>query len=452
MQEKPRFSRQELETLQTGTSYPSSKLMCKPRIVSLLWVLVLSCVLGVPLPASAETYGVKDDKGAFVPKVTINIENKEILIKKTNPNEEFASISLAVNQKNRPLVNNLTLLNVQWTNRQNQAGKPLPFTGPRYNHEKKVFKDNMGKSVALKIIDKSTAKDLFTTKEISDLFAIQIDGKPLISSESFQERERTIRLGRGRDLSLEVDKTSIIVNAENLKTGEMFDVYNRTGRTQMIGLGYPKEGLNLFQVVRKIEQKNVPRDSFERFPLDADEGVFIAVIADPDPAKLASLDGKEITITVWEGDKAQQTIRIPIKVAPELHEPGREPIRGLEPPGQPERRPARATVQSEPGTEGEGEVTPPSSRRSTGEPKKPSASPSAFGGLWVWIFQFFNLVLLAALAGYAIFFLLPKIQVLEDRLAKNEMFLHGSREAIREELEEIKAEILGQCRKVPPPE
>jgi hypothetical protein len=70
----------------------------------------------------------------------------------------------------------------------------------------------------------------------------------------------------------------------------------------------------------------------------------------------------------------------------------------------------------------------------------------------VWIFQFFNLVLLAALAGYAIFFLLPKIQVLEDRLAKNEMFLHGSREAIREELEEIKAEILGQCRKVPPPE
>jgi hypothetical protein len=50
------------------------------------------------------------------------------------------------------------------------------------------------------------------------------------------------------------------------------------------------------------------------------------------------------------------------------------------------------------------------------------------------------------LAGYGIFFMLPKIQVLEDRLAKSEMFIHGSREAIREELDEIKREILQQCR------
>jgi len=63
-----------------------------------------------------------------------------------------------------------------------------------------------------------------------------------------------------------------------------------------------------------------------------------------------------------------------------------------------------------------------------------------------------NLALLVCLGAYGIFFVLPKIQVLQDRLAKNEMFIHGSREAIREELEEIKAEILKQCDAKPPAE
>jgi hypothetical protein len=45
------------------------------------------------------------------------------------------------------------------------------------------------------------------------------------------------------------------------------------------------------------------------------------------------------------------------------------------------------------------------------------------------------------------FFMLPKIQVLQDRLAKAEMFIHGSREAIREELEQIKGEIIQQCER-----
>jgi len=66
--------------------------------------------------------------------------------------------------------------------------------------------------------------------------------------------------------------------------------------------------------------------------------------------------------------------------------------------------------------------------------------------MWIWIIQAVNLVFLAGLAVYGIFFILPKLQVLEDRLAKNEIFIHGSREAIREELDQIKQEILKQCQ------
>jgi hypothetical protein len=35
--------------------------------------------------------------------------------------------------------------------------------------------------------------------------------------------------------------------------------------------------------------------------------------------------------------------------------------------------------------------------------------------------------------------------LLEDRLAKTEMFIHGSRQAIREEMDQIKEEVLRQC-------
>ena len=64
----------------------------------------------------------------------------------------------------------------------------------------------------------------------------------------------------------------------------------------------------------------------------------------------------------------------------------------------------------------------------------------------MWALQIFNLALLVALGVYGIFFMLPKMQVLEDRLAKNEMFIHGSREAIREEIEEMREDILRECR------
>ena len=58
-----------------------------------------------------------------------------------------------------------------------------------------------------------------------------------------------------------------------------------------------------------------------------------------------------------------------------------------------------------------------------------------------WILLALSSIVSLALLGYGAFFLLPKIQVLEDRLAKSEMFIHGSREAIREELDQIKDEV-----------
>jgi hypothetical protein len=206
------------------------------------------------------------------------------------------------------------------------------------------------------------------------------------------------------------------------------------------------------QIVRRIEQTRIPRENWERFTLETDAGFFVYLIPEPDPAKLAGIDGAEITIKVWDGNKVRETRRIPIRVASELRDPGRAPVRGPEAATEGEGRPARASALPSPGTEEEGESAPPSPRRATPVAAKPSSGVPSFGGIWLWAFQVFNLILLAVLAAYGIFFLLPKVQVLEDRLAKNEMFLHGSREAIREELDEMKEDILRQCRKEPPPE
>jgi hypothetical protein len=63
--------------------------------------------------------------------------------------------------------------------------------------------------------------------------------------------------------------------------------------------------------------------------------------------------------------------------------------------------------------------------------------------------QIINLGLLVGLAVYGIFYMLPKIQVLQDRLARNEMFIHTSREAIREEMDRIKEEILAHSEQRP---
>ncbi len=68
---------------------------------------------------------------------------------------------------------------------------------------------------------------MFAGKSIADLFAISIGDQPLIFSEAVPEKERTVQLGTGRDISINVDKTSITFDENNLMKGEWINVDNR---------------------------------------------------------------------------------------------------------------------------------------------------------------------------------------------------------------------------------
>ena len=168
-------------------------------------------------------------------------------------------------------------------------------------------------------------------------------------------------------------------------------------------------------------------------------GYFIVLIPEPDPLLLSQLSGKEITIRVYQGTEVRETRHIPIEIASDLL-------------GQ---APERLSAPAEPPHAQETKVVTP--RQSTETPKSVRTENSSRRsevryGMWLWVIQIANLILLIFLAVYTIFFMLPKVQVLEDRVAKSEMFLHGSREAIREELDQIKREIVQQCQQDEPPE
>ncbi|MEJ2716505.1 MAG: hypothetical protein P8182_05110, partial [Deltaproteobacteria bacterium] len=181
-----------------------SKLAGKSWNFRLQLLIILSSILFLPARVMCATYGITEPTGNFVPKVTVTVGNKEILIKKVKPTDRFQSISLILNKKNRALVRNVGLLSIQWVDQQNRPRKPIPFAGPRYNPKKLVFKDSMTRSSALRIIDKST-RGLFAGKEFSDLFTMHVDGQLCLSTESFYEKERTVKLDSGRDLSIDVD-------------------------------------------------------------------------------------------------------------------------------------------------------------------------------------------------------------------------------------------------------
>jgi hypothetical protein len=416
------------------------------RLGGRLLLLVLLGAVLFPAEAACETLGIKDPKGNFVPKVTVTVGNKEVEIKKTDPQASFTSISLTL--KNHKLIQNVTLLDIQWVNANNEPGKPLPFAGPLYNRGTKVFQAPMTKSLSLKLLDK-TKVNLFAGKSVADLFAISVGDQPLISSDAVPEKERTVQLGTGRDVSINVDKASITFDENNLMKGEWLNVDIRSGSDQVIGVELPEKELVYSQIVRKPEQKPIPREDWNRFTLASDSGIGILLFPEPNPAQLSQLDGKDIIIKVFQGNKIRETRKIPIRTSPDLRAPGKESgqrgesIRGEETSG-----PSKSEVGPPRKAEAV-EASAPPARREAASPADTAQTNRQWGGLWLWIIQIFNLVLLAALAVYAIFFMLPKIQVLEDRLAKNEMFIHGSREAIREELEQIKAEILRQCQKDP---
>lgn len=393
-----------------------------------------------------QTFGVKDQRGDFVPKITIVVGSKDILIKKTDPQEKFRSISLTLNPKNSNLLRHVGLLNIEWLDANNKAGRPMPFAGPRYEAPLKKFQDSMIRSAALRIVDKSN-RNLFVGKTIGDLFQIQIDDQPIVSSESVVEGERTVQLGAGRDVSVNVGKSVIVFNESNFKKGEILNVDNRSGMDQSLGIELPEKGLLFYQVRRNPEQTKIPKDNWDRFTVAPDSGIFIALIPDRDPAALSQLDGKEIVIKVFQGGRTRETKRIPIKIAADLKQGAREP--GLSPQtpvgeptprmtrnhAEPPQRPESAQLPAQPGSR---PVTTPAQK-----------APASTSSLWVLIVLGLNLALIAGLGLYSILFILPRIQVLEDRLAKSEMFIHGTREAIRDELDQVKDEILLELHRPP---
>jgi hypothetical protein len=242
-----------------------------------------------------------------------------------------------------------------------------------------------------------------------------------------------------------VDKTSVVFNENNLKKGEILNVDNRSGLNQVLGIEFPERGLLYHQIIRKPEQTKIPRDSWKRFTVGADSGIFIVMIPEPDQAQLVQLNGKEILIKIFQGNNVRETFRVPIKTASDLRlGSGDVPVRTEIPANQPVQR---TTSITEPQVTGAGEAREVASNLGR---QPASASPAttqkvgSWGDIKIWVLQIVNLVLLAGLAIYGIFFMLPKIQVLQDRLARNEMFIHSSREAIREEMELIKEEIQAQ--------
>jgi len=407
------------------------------RSMALALIAAVCAVVCSPAVGLCDTYGFKDERGAFAPKVVVTVGNREILIKKTNPGDKF-NISLTINKRNRPLVSNVTSLKLQWINLQNQAGRPVPFTDKQhYDYRTLTYKEAMTRSLAVKILDEST-RDLITGKEFSDLFSLKIDDHEVISSDTFEEKDRTVSLGAGRDFSLDVKTTAIEFTEENLRRGELVEVENRSEQSQTIGVEVPELGWYLNKITRKPQQTTIPNDSWNRFTVDPGTGFTLWLIPPyKEPRQLATLDGAEVVIKFWDGNTVRDTRRIPIHVSRELIATAQEST-GTPPPAN--RTPRREPQPS------------PQTRPTETAPRESPREAGFSGGIWLWMLQIFNLVLLVALGAYGIFFMLPRVQVLEDRLAKNEMFIHGSREAIREELEEVKHDILRQARRDDPPE
>jgi hypothetical protein len=290
---------------------------------------------------------------------------------------------------------------------------------------------------------------LFKNKRLSDLFTIHVNGMICEPQDPLgaPSDDGTIRLGEGSGEGITLDVDIIKIDRDNIKTGKIVEVSNRSDSDLTVGVTFPVVGLTYNAIVRGLEQTKLPHKEWERFTLAKNDKVQLIVIADPDNSnRLAQLNGSQIIVKVWDGDRIKETKSIAIEVDPELTE-GTEPM-GPQPPStmesgvtQPPSGPTEPTGSVVDSTE-----EPPPAPKPEYSSNQRRVEPDDSGTLWLWLFQIFNFTLLLTLAGYGIFFMLPKIQVLEDRLAKSEMFIHGSREAIREELDEIKREILQQCR------
>jgi hypothetical protein len=390
--------------------------------------------------ARSETYGVKDSEGNFIAKANITFGNKEISIRKINPQEKFRSITITLNQRNSNLVRNLGLLTMEWFDAANRPGKPMPFAGTRYDPSTRKFEDSMGKSVELKLVDKS-AKNLFAGKPLSELFSIYIDDEPLVSSESVAERDKTIQLGSGRDVSLNIDKRSIVFNESNLKKGEIINIDNRSGTDQIIGVESPEKGLLYYQIIRKPEQTKVPRDTWHKFTLAPESGIFIVIIPESDPIQLAQLNNKELQVRIYQGNKTRETIRIPIRTSANSRQGIRDTDSKTESFNTPSIKESALTGDTQAPKAGGGSGTRFSGDRNA---SRLESSPAESSGWFSWSLSALLVLCIGVLAGYTIFFVLPKVQSLEDRVAKNEMFLHLTRDQLKEEIERLRALSTGE--------
>lgn len=117
---------------------------------------------------------------------------------------------------------------------------------------------------------------------------------------------------------IHVDKSSVLINEESLIKGAIINVDNRSGFDQTLGIDLPQKGFVYSQIIRNPEQIKVHREEWARFLLPTNSGVFILVIPDRDPAQLEKLEGKEIAIKVYQANELRETIRIPVRVDPDL--------------------------------------------------------------------------------------------------------------------------------------
>ncbi|MEW6111988.1 MAG: hypothetical protein AB1664_07650 [Thermodesulfobacteriota bacterium] len=118
--------------------------------------------------------------------------------------------------------------------------------------------------------------------------------------------------------SIKVSKAAIVFDKENAKRGEVVNIDNRSGSDLTLGLELPDKGLSYSGVIRKPEQRKVPREDWARFTLSAGSGVLIVIIPGLQPAELQALDGTEIRVRIHEGNELREVRRIPIKVHADL--------------------------------------------------------------------------------------------------------------------------------------
>jgi hypothetical protein len=395
---------------------------------------ILSCVMASSI--CAETYGIKDQQGNFIPKINVTLGNKEVLIKKVDSQEKIKSLGITLNAKNKNLIRNIGLINIEWMDAANKPSKAVLFAGPLYNANTRHFQDSLTKSSAIRLIDKSN-KNLFAAKHAYELFTLSIDDQNLVFAETATEQDKTVRMGSGKDVSINVDKSVINFGENNIKTGELINVENRSGLDQVFGVDPIDKGVLYFQIVRTPEQTRIPKESWERFSVVADSGFFIVIIPEPDANQLTQLDGKEIIIKIYQGNKIRETRKIPIKVSEDLKAAARK--NQLTDSGEVTdsgRKVSSGNTKTETSQGAQSK-----SSQTSGTTRTESGKETAKYSMWLWILQIMNFLLLAGLAIYTFLFIMPKMQILEDRLAKNEMFIHNSREAIREELDHLKHEL-----------